>query len=323
MSENISLDGSEENEIRAEDDFNVQYGSVPTLDKSSKRSILDSIISTKYEDLIPWEECRLPSNGLYYGWEDGIVKVRAMGQTAEKILATPRLAQSGQSIEYLFRECCQFPDGFDPIDLLIGDRIFLLYFLRGITYGNLYEFAVPCPNVNCNILSTHTYDLNELQRTIVFARQEMGREPFKVFLPYMSKVVDAEVYVGVRFLRAGDANQIVQKKKILKNNVAKPSKRNPFDRKARQEQYDETVVENLEKVIVHVMDETDPIKIKAFIDRMHAQDTAVLREWIKDYTPGIDSGIEIHCPHCEQEFSIELPITETFFRPAKSARERT
>lgn len=326
MAEHISLDGGDlpENKyIQSEDDFNTQYGKIPGLDKTSKKSILDSIISTNVEDLIPWEECRLPSNGLYYGWEDGIVKVRAMGQSAEKILATARLAQSGQSIEYLFRECCKFPEGFDPLDLLIGDRIFLLYFLRGITYGNLYEFAVTCPNTDCALISTHSYDLNQLQQTIIPARAELGKEPFRVHLPYISKVVDSDVYVGIRYMRAGDANQIAQRKRMFKNNIAKPAKKTPFDRKKRQEEFDETIVENLERIVVHVMDETDPDKIRAFIDRLHAQDSAVLREWIKDNTPGIDSNIEIACPHCEQQFTIDLPITETFFRPAKPTRERS
>jgi hypothetical protein len=326
MAEQIALDSNDDNtnlvNTEANDDFNTQYGVIKNLDKSTKSSILDSIINAPVEDLIPWEECRLPSNGLYYGWEDGIVKVRAMGQTAEKILATPRLAQSGQSIEYLFRECCRFPDGFDPLDLLVGDRMFLLYFLRGITYGNLYEFAVTC--TNCTLMSTHAYDLNELQRTITPANPALGKEPFKVNLPYLSMVVGTDVYVGIRMIRAVDANQMIARKKTMKNsNIAKSVKRSPFDRKQRQEEVDEAITDTFEKVIVHVMDDYDSDKIKAFINRLHAQDTAVIREWLKDNTPGIDSTIEINCSHCGQEFTIDLPITETFFRPAKSRNVRT
>jgi hypothetical protein len=149
----------------------------------SNEDFLDSILQAPEEKLIPWEECHLPSGGRYYGWQDGTVMVRAMGQTAEKILATDRLQQSGQSIDMLFKECCRFPDGFDPADLLLGDRIFLLYFLRGITHGNLYEFAITCPNSACEQLSTHTYDLNQLAATIHRGDPKLGAEPFDVELP--------------------------------------------------------------------------------------------------------------------------------------------
>lgn len=322
MIEEIPLDGDHQDFSRLEtNDFDTQYGKIESPTSQNNESILDAILKTPEDQLIPWEECALPSNGLYYGWPDGVVKVRAMGQTAEKVLATQRLAASGQSIEYLFRECVKFPDGFDPIDLLIGDRIYLLYYLRGITYGNLYEFAYTCPNADCSVISTHSYDLNELSNTVIPAKSEMGFEPFKVQLPYLSKVTESDVYVGLRFLRAGDANEILNKKKSLRNaNQARSSKKNPFERKRKQDDLDETITENLEKVIVHVMGSTDPSKIKAFVGKLHAQDTAIIREWMKDNTPGIDSSIELECPECAQQFAIELPITETFFRPAKQRR---
>lgn len=319
MSENISLDGSEDQPQvnQVDNDFSAHYGKVVPSDITNNASILDAILNAPQEQLIPWEECCLPSKGLYYGWPDGVVQVKAMGQTAEKVLATQRLAATGQSIDYLFKECCRFPNGFDPVDLLLGDRVYLLYFLRGITYGNLYEFSVTCPDANCAVMSMHTYDLNELNSTVIPADPDLGPEPFKIHLPYMSNMTGADVWVEIRYLRAGDANAILSKRKNTKS-IAKSTKRNPFDRKNKVEELDEAVTENLEKVIVSVLGSTDTFKIKAFVQRLHAQDTSAIREWMKDNTPGIDSSIQIECPSCNQEFSIELPITDTFFRPSKS-----
>lgn len=282
----------------------------------SDNDFVDAIISTPQENLIPWEECTLPSKGIYYGWADGTVKVKAMGQTAEKVLATQRLAQSGQSIDYLFRECCVFPEGFDPADLLLGDRTFLLYFLRGITHGNEYEFMLTCPNTDCATQSTHTYDLNNLSNTIVWADESLGDEPFKVSLPYLSSATGRDVWVGLRYLRSFDVLDIVNKRKTKKSNAAQPAKRSPFQRK-KTDELDDAVTENLEKVIVSVMGVRDSYKIRAFIEKMHAQDTATIREWMKDKTPGIDSSIEITCPECGNDFQVELPITSDFFRPSK------
>jgi len=296
---------------------------------ATNEELLTRILQAPEEKLIPWEECHLPSRGIYYGWPDGTIMVKAMGQTAEKVLATQRLAQSGQSIDYLFRECCKFPDGFDAADLLLGDRVFLLYYIRGITHGNMYEFAITCPNPDCGAVSTHTYDLNELARTVVWANPALGTEPFKVKLPYLSKATNRDFYVGVRFLRGADANDILAKRKARKKMFARPGGVRtkgtrggmPVDPRRQQQQtqqIDDSVSENMGKIIVSVMGVTDHFQIRQFIERMHAQDTAAVREWLRDNTPGIDNTVTVECPECSQEFTMELPITESFFRPSKA-----
>jgi hypothetical protein len=293
----------------------------------SNEELVTRLIGASEDQLIPWEECHLPSKGLYYGWPDGMVMVRAMGQAAEKVLATQRLAQSGQSIDYLFRECCKFPNGFDPVDLLLGDRVFLLYYIRGITHGNFYEFAVTCPNTSCGAVSTHTYDLNDLARTITWSKPEAGGEPFRIVLPYMSKAVGREFWVGVRFLRGYDANDILAKRKMKQKMTAKPGGgvktkgASPFEarkqRQAESQAIDDSITDNMSKIIVSVFGVTDQLTIRQFVDKMHAQDTATVRDWLKDNTPGIDTTVTVTCPECSTEFTVELPITENFFRPSK------
>jgi hypothetical protein len=288
---------------------------------------LDKLLQTPQDQLIPWEDCYLPSKGLYYDgdWDNGLVKVKAMGQTAEKILATQRLAKSGQSIDYLFRECCQFPDGFDPINLLLGDRVFLLYFLRGITHGNIYEFAFTCPNEECQSVSTHAYDLNELADTITWADASLSMEPFRVDLPYLSKATGRDVWVGVRFLRAYDANDLLAKRKAKEKMKVRPgtvrtrnqSAANFNQNRQQSNQLDDALSDNLEKVIVSVMGSQDPFKIRQFVSQMHAQDTATVREWLREHTPGIDNTVIVGCPDCNADHTVELPITEAFFRPSK------
>ncbi len=295
---------------------------------ATAEEIVGQILQQPPEKLIPWEEAWLPSQGIYYGWPDGMVQVRAMGSTAEKILSTQRLAQTGQSIDYLFRECCKFQSGFDPIELLLGDRIFLLYFLRGISHGNFYEFAITCPNPDCESITTHTYDLNELAQTIVFAKKELGVEPFRVSLPYLSKALKRDVWVGIRFMRAADANDMLAKRKQRKKLFAKPGgvRTNrgrggpPVDPRQQQQQtqqIDDTISENLEKIIINVMGVGDLFTIRQFVQKMHAQDTAAIREWLRENTPGIDNTVSLTCPDCGNSFTVELPITESFFRPSK------
>lgn len=283
---------------------------------ASSRALVDAFLQATPEQLIPWESCTLPSRGLYYGWPGGAIKVRAMTQAAEKILATQRLAQTGEAIDYLFKNCCQFPDGFEPSSLLVGDKTFILFYLRGITYGNLYEFGIKCPE--CTTMSTYTYDLNGLANTIRWADESKGAGPFRVDLPHASRIAGQPMWLRMRFLTSGDANSMVQRGKAKKKANAKV--RNAGAQyQSRDVTIDETISENLDLMTMSIMDDvTDRMSIRQFIERLHGVDTAAIRDWLKDNTPGIDATVEIECTNCSHEYRIGLPITEDFFRPAHS-----
>lgn len=326
----VVKDGKEEKEEeQLVNKMNESIGTIsPAAPGETNEEFLNRVLSTSPDQLIPLEDCHLQSRGIYYGWSDGIVKVRAMGTTAEKVLTTQRLTQSGQAIDYLFRECCRFPDGFDPAELLLGDRIFLLYFLRGITHGNIYEFAVSCPNPNCEATNTHMYDLNNLASTITYAKPELGQEPFKVVLPYLSRVTKRDFWVGVRFLRASDSNDMMAKRKSHKKMMAAPGSSIRTGTKAKgisqrgqarqNEALDDTISQNMEKIIVSVLGVTDHFQIRRLIEQLHAQDSAAIREWLRENTPSMDNTVTVTCADCSQQFTVELPISESFFRPSKS-----
>lgn len=289
----------------------------------SNEQLLDFYLTTSEDKLNPWEEAALPSRGIYYGWPDGIVQVRAMGTAAEKILANQRLAQDGQSIDKLFEECVRLQNGMDPTELLVGDRVFLLFYIRGITHGNIYEFLFNCPDETCGEQSTHEYDLNNLASTIIYADPSLGGEPFDLILPHMSNIFKRDMTVGLRFLRAYDINDMVARRRARKKMFAKPSMvRNRKDKPLHtpMKEADNMLTDNLAKMIVNIAGVTDPFKIGEFVERMHARDSSEIREWMKDHTPGIDNTVTLNCPKCSKEYNIELPITESFFRPAKSGR---
>lgn len=326
LSEELSLDQNIVDSGTIDDSINNMTGHQTDISSHlkpgmSNEEFINSIISIPDQELIPWGDCHLPSKGKYYGWDNGVVRVKAMNQKAEKVLTTQHLVSSGESIEYLFRECCKFPDGFDPADLILGDRVFLLYYLRGITHGNIYEFVLTCPNPTCGVVDTYTYDLNLLSSTIKYADDAIGYEPFKIVLPFLTKTTGREVFVHVRFLRTRDTYNMLHKQSFKKKTTAKPSvrTRGQDNRKntPSNQQLDDTISDNLERVIVDVMGVSDPLVIREFVSRMHAMDTATIREWLKDNTPSMDSSIIITCPSCDHEFTAGLPISEGFFRPSK------
>lgn len=333
----IPLDGSapapaeapKPNETTGQHDIGVR---VANLNKDEYSGLSDIDLAIKIANagrtqLIPWESCSLPTDGYYYGWTNGNIKVRAMGQQAEKWLTTVRYAETGENIDMVFRECVKFPDPeFQPTDLLAGDRIFLLYYIRGITHGNIYEFGIKCANPDCAKWSNQRYDLNNLVGTIKRVNKDLGYEPFKITLPYLSQAYGRDVWVEVRFLRGSDLNNMaalrLAKKKqdqFLANSSVKSGRPGRVDDKPNNKimTADDAISENLEMIILSFLGNQDRALIKKIVSDMHSMDTAAIREWLEVNTPGIDTVVTVTCPNCGTEFPTQLPITETFFRPAK------
>jgi len=296
---------------------------IATIGKDmSDVDFINALAEAPHDLLIPWEDCILPSGGLYYkGWSNGVVNVRAMTQSVEKIFANKRFTSSGQALDAMFRKCCQFPGDMDPSELLIGDRTFLLYYIRGITYGNEYKFVLTCPH--CGAQNTHVYDMNELYSTVIPANTKLGPEPFKVVLPHLSEISRREVWVSVRFLRSGDISDILSRQKFnrnLNNSVKTTNKRKVPGRINRQDQSDqsEAILDGtLEKTITSVNGVSNPIVIQSIVSKLHSKDNAAIREFLRENTPGIDSTVTIICKECQNEVTMELPVTDGFFRSTK------
>lgn len=299
----------------------------------SQSDIIDSIVSTPTSEMIQWEDVELPSMGRYYNWTSGVIKVRPWGADVDEILATQRLIQTGQAIDMMLAKCCRFPDGFDPVDLLVGDQIFLLYYLRGITHGNMYDFAVQTPT-NDTIMTS--IDFNELARTINWANPNLGPEPFKIPLECMSEQAGTAIWLRVRFMRVKDSQIISRQKKaraaITGNNSAKvKSRKEKMEHRLEsnsmtrdQIPIDDTLTQNLSRLVVSVMDDvTERFKIEQFVKRMHSSDIATVREWLADNSPGMETQVSVIDPSNDQEFKVMLPITESFFRPQVPRTLRT
>ncbi len=281
-------------------------------------SVLDTILKQSSDDLRPWATVTLPSRGRYYSNEipGGVVRVRPMGMAADKILATQRLAQSGKSLDYLFKNCVDLPNKFSPFNLIAGDRVFLLYYLRGITHGNMYEFAYECSS--CESKNDMQYDMNNLSSSIQWDNGNLGEEPFKVILPHLSSMTGTEVWVKVRFLRGYDLLKMTQE--VKRSRRVKPK----FQKDVADTDsliVDETLSSNLANLIVeigsgaeHTSDQASIVKL---VNSLHSSDHAIIREFLSDNMPGIDTEVGIECVECGAAMKMPLPITESFFRPSK------
>jgi len=59
------------------------------------------------------------------------------------------------------------------------------------------------------------------------------------------------------------------------------------------------------------------MKINEVFKRMTSADTAAIRQAISQNEPGIDTSIIVTCPECKTDMKMNLPITESFFRPTE------
>lgn len=248
-----------------------------------------------------WEEVTLPSRGLYYGSSlpGGVLKVRPWTMVEEKILTTQRLVKADKSFDMIFNNCCKFPDGLDAQQLLVGDRTFLIYYFRGISYGNLYKFHLDCTNKDCGAKFPCEYDLNNLAGSIKWANPENGVEPFSLELPDASKKANGPIVVKWRFTRAFDIKDMDSTSKLVSKGLDSP---------------DDTIEKILLHNIVSINNIEDRSTISKVLLKLTAKDVSYLRETINSNSPTIDPQVVVDCPKCGNHMEVDLPFKETFFR---------
>lgn len=306
-----------EEDGRKKYDLSPKKGNI-AKESASSAEVVDLILSTNLDQLLPWERIQLPSMGLFYGGAipEGIVEVRPTGLTADKILATARLTQSGQALDYIFKRYVRFPNAeFDPADLLVGDRTFLLFYLRGITHGNMYEFKVECTNEQCKASSFHSYDLNYMAENIQYP--QVKQEPVQIELPYLTMKMGRRVYCEARFMRGRDLKVLEQRRKFTNKAIGETVRSARTGKQmSRQEIIDRDLEESMYLLITSVNGVKDAAKITKLIrDKMSSSDIQAVNEYLNNNSPGVDLRVTITCPECGTEMTMQLPLTETFFRP--------
>jgi len=238
-------------------------------------------------------ECELPSRGLLYGeaLPDGKVLISPMTTADEKLLAGgtgDRVALIDTLLERKLVPC-----GVPYDDFLVGDKIYMLLFLRSITYGTDYTFKVKCKG--CNNFSAVTIQVPDGFH--VKRLTEGDVEPFEVELPFSKRKV------SLRLMRVRDEKEV---QRYLKRNSGKLSK----------EQGDPTYILRLSKHIVAIDGkDVSPVDALSFCEEMHGGDSVTIANTIDEHDPGVDLRIEQNCSICGFSSEEIMPFTNEFFRP--------
>ncbi len=257
--------------------------------------------------LPPAEFIELPSHGLLYHnitddpdiLEKGGIRIRPMTVNEEKILSTTRLVKSGQALDMIFQNVIQSKGKngapLDASQLLSSDRVFIMLWLRSISYGNEYKFNIQCPSCQQRFeqavdLSNHP--VKEMDTT------NPPREPFTFTLPF------ANYTLTYRLPRGVDEIELIKM-----GNAAK-----------KVNQTDDSIVKRLHSLILKVEKDGQEIpthQIGAFVESMIGGDASAFRQELEKVDAGIEDIKDIACPSCGYEFDSPIPITENFFRSTR------
>jgi hypothetical protein len=246
-----------------------------------------------------YEEIQLPSMGRFYdgnnGPVDGKLHIRPMTGEEEQILASQRLSVKGQSINMILERCIQEP--FRAQDYLVVDRTYLLIYLRGISYTVEYPVELTCDS--CDSKFDYSIMLNELN--IDDCPEGFG--------PVLSDVLPKSGYRFSYRLPTGtdDVNVTDHREQRIKR----------FGKNAE----DDTLLFRSAMLLNEIEGVNDKKKLEILLRKLPILDVNYIRTSTMDVPFGVNTKINVGCPNCMNEFTVELPYESNFFFPRKKERE--
>jgi hypothetical protein len=243
------------------------------------------------------ENIEIPSKNYLYrdilkdndALQNGYLKIRPMTVNEEKILTTNRLVKTGQALDLIFSNCIK--TDIDPAEILSSDRVFIMLWLRKISYGEKYRFWVQSQDPSNQSRFEWEIDLNTIG-VKSFNDPEI-REPFTTKLP-------SGYEITFRLPRGKDELEIIKMGNQPKG----------------MDSTDETIVKRLSSIIIEAKLKDGkvipPTQYDSFINSLITRDASAFREAIDEIDCGIDD-IEIIDPQTGYTWTQSIPITASFF----------
>lgn len=237
----------------------------------------------------------LPSRGLYYpNIVGGQVEILPMKTGAEAMLAGR--SDMVNIVNSLITRCVPTikAAGVAPLDLLSGDRLFLLFMIRKFTYGSMYGFKIKCPNCPTTfrkeISIPDSLGINEIPDGAV--------EPYSVRLNNGDEI-------GFRLLTGNDEVEIDR------------YRTQAYKRGWREEDGDPAYQYTLARYIVNINGQSVSLSdaLAYVTSKMEGMDSAIFQDEVQTIEPGFARNLEFECISCGYEIETPVPVSPEFFRP--------
>jgi hypothetical protein len=250
-------------------------------------NISDGNVSSGFE--IPYDVIPLPSKGLLYPGKSETLEVEYLTAMDENILTSPNLLASGKFVDVLLKRKIR-NKGFDPSDLLIGDRNAIIIWLRATGYGEKYPVTILSDNGD--EFETEI-DLTQLKQKPIGAKPDENGL-FDFTLPVSKK------NIKFRLLTARDEDDLVKRAE---------------SQEKRKAEFTDTLTHKIGTQIMQVDDNTNKEWIYNFARVMPARDSLALRRYIAKIEPGVDLSISVQGPEGGDPIDTFLTIGPDFFWP--------
>lgn len=246
---------------------------------------------------MPGETFRLPSGGLFYSKESGIldpnvtdgeVHVHPMTALDEIALKTPDLLFSGKAVEQVFGRC--IPEIKDTKRLLAKDVDFLLVCLRKVSYGSDLElnFTHTCENAK-----QHSY----VVQVDPFIKKSKRIDPSRVTSDFNLTLKNGQKVCMIP-LSFGNFVELMQ----------------AGDQELKPEELAQRLYSSVSKLIASVdgVDNRDQIlewlsKVPPIIMKQLTEAIEKTTEW------GPDFMVKIKCKDCGKEEEVQAPLNPLAF----------
>lgn len=237
---------------------------------------------------VPYDVIELPSQGLLYKNKKSTVKVEYLTAYDENILTSPNLLNSGKVLDVLLER--KVKDlGFDIKELVSGDRMAILVYLRTTGLGNEYEQMV---FDSTGKMVSSIIDLTTIKPKTLTVKPDENNE-FDFVLPISKNKIK------FRLLTQKDEDEIseIDKNLMEKNNNISTS--NSL---------------RLERSIMEVDGIRDKMKISHILKTLKIMDVRKFNKYLREVEPGLDLNVTARTQGGE---SVEtfLRIGRTFWNP--------
>jgi len=240
---------------------------------------------------IPHDVISLPSKGKYYINKKEQVKVSYLNASDENVLTSTNLLESGIMLDTLLDRKILDID-LRPEQMLDGDRVAILFWLRASGYG--VEFPIKLIDPKTGKQFEYIVNLSEIpSKDELLDPDEKGEMEF-VF-PNCKK------NCKFRYLTGKETNDLIKADDIRMDKMGAKS-------------YSTLLTARLSAHIQEIDGIRDGGQIAQFVEYMHVQDSAELRKYITKHEPGLDLNVEVTAPSGTR-FQAAITLSPEFFYP--------
>ena len=242
------------------------------------------------EELTSYDVIDLPSNGILYKNKISKAKVSYLNALDESILTSPNIMRNGKFIDILIKRKVKDLGGLDPLDLLSGDRMAIILFLRTTGFGPIYKVPITLTDGTDRTVMGEI-DLSLIKPKPLLAKPDENGE-FEYKLPMSGKLVK------FRLLTGKDESDI-----DLKDEAHSEFSNDGVSEKSKF---------RLESMVMEIDGIRDKLKISSMFHKIPLGDSLSLKTYYNEIEPGLDLNVEVRIPGGDSIRSF-LPIGANFF----------